>query len=134
MILMSIRRAKCVIALVRVWCWINYPRQTIPIKLKISRWPDPAYPKQRNDKYAGKKAFNRNPLFTEVSDKLSAKAYAMSRHPQIKVAGTLWVGKDVRHIPKQILIGNVVVKASRGSGFKFRRYFTSSRLLVLDVA
>jgi hypothetical protein len=109
--------ARLVVFLVHYWCLITYPLQAISFRRKIGFWPRPAYPRQRNEKYAWRKAFDCNPLFTEVSDKLKAKQYALARCPGIKVARTLWVGTRAQDIPEEVLAGNVVVKANHGSGW-----------------
>jgi len=108
-----------VIALVRIWCWITFLRQTIAFILKQGRCPDPAFPVHRADKYAWRKVFDRNPLFTEVSDKLKAKSYARKRCPQVHVAQVLWTGARAEDIPDELLSGNVVVKANHGSGWNY---------------
>ncbi len=110
-------QADLVTGLVHVWCYMTYPRQAVRFRLKIGRWPDPAYPKLRNDKYAWRKCFDRNPLFTEISDKLKAKDYALSKHSSLRVPKTLWVGTNANDIPDDVLRGNVVVKATHGSGW-----------------
>ena len=106
-----------ILAAVRIWCWLAYPRQIARFRRAIGRWPDPALPHYRNDKYLWRKIFDRNPLFTEVSDKLLAKEYAVSRWPAVKVARTLWTGSRAEDIPDEVLQGNVVVKANHGSGW-----------------
>ncbi len=108
-----------VIALARIWCWISFPRQTLDFRLKLGRWPDPALPLHRADKYAWRKVFDRNPLFTEVSDKLKAKSYARIRCPQVRTAQVLWTGSRAEDIPDELLSGNVVVKANHGSSWNY---------------
>jgi hypothetical protein len=82
-------------------------------------WPDPAFPTPRSDKYAWRKVFDRNPLFTEVSDKLTAKTYALTHCPEVRVAKTLWTGSRPEDIPDDLLSGNVVVKANHGSSWNY---------------
>ncbi len=114
---MNGQKAHFIIALVRIWCWLAYPRQTIDFRLKIGRWPDPAFPRYRNDKFAWRKIFDRNPMFTVVSDKLKAKEFARHHCRGLKVARTLWVGNDASQIPDEVLQGNVIVKGNHGSGW-----------------
>ena len=109
--------ARTIVAAVRVWCWLAYPRQIARFRRAIGRWPDPALPRYRNDKYLWRKIFDRNPLFTQVSDKLLAKQYAVSRCSPVKVAETLWTGNRAEDIPDELLQGSVVVKANHGSGW-----------------
>lgn len=110
---------RTVIALVRLWCWAAYPRQTIVFRLKMGWWPDPAFPTHRSDKYAWRKVFDRNPLFTEVSDKLQAKAYVQRHCPDVRVAKTLWAGSSPEDIPDELLTRSVVVKANHGSSWNY---------------
>jgi hypothetical protein len=109
--------ARTVMALVRVWCWVCFPVQIVRFRRVIGRWPDPALPRHRNDKYLWRKIFDRNPLFIQVSDKLLAKQFAVARCPTVKVARTLWTGQSAEDIPDDLLRGNVVVKANHGSGW-----------------
>ncbi len=114
---MNVRLAHVIVAGVRCWCCLTYPRQTLVFRRRIGRWPNPALPLWRNDKYAWRKIFDRNPLFTVVSDKLQAKQFALSHCPGIKVPRTLWTGSRAEDIPGEVLAGNVVVKANHGSGW-----------------
>jgi hypothetical protein len=114
---MKIRLAQVIVAMVRLWCCLTYPRQTLSFRRKIGRWPNPAFPLWRNDKYAWRKIFDRNPLFTIVSDKLQAKQFASIHCRDIKVPRTLWTGSRAENIPDDVLAGDVVVKANHGSGW-----------------
>jgi hypothetical protein len=97
--------ARTVMALVRVWCWVCFPVQIVRFRRVIGRWPDPALPRHRNDKYLWRKIFDRNPLFTEVSDKLLAKQFAVARCPTVKVPKTLWTGQAAEDIPDDFFCG-----------------------------
>jgi hypothetical protein len=114
---MKIRVAQVIVATVRLWCCFTYPRQTLSFRRRIGRWPNPAFPLWRNDKYAWRKSFDRNPLFTVVSDKLQAKQFASMHCQDIKVPRTMWVGSRAEDIPGEVLAGDVVVKANHGSGW-----------------
>ncbi len=114
---MNVRLAHVIVAGVRWWCGLTYPRQTLAFRRRIGRWPDPALPLWRNDKYAWRKIFDRNPLFTDISDKLLAKQFVSTHCPDIKVPRTLWSGSRADDMPEEILAGNVVVKANHGSGW-----------------
>ncbi len=114
---MKTRLAHTIIAAVRLWCFLAYPRQALSFRRKIGRWPDPVFPLSRNDKYAWRKIFDRNPLFTVVSDKLQAKQFATTHSQTIKAPRTLWTGSRAEDIPDDILAGDVVVKANHGSGW-----------------
>ena len=114
---MKIRVAQVIVTTVRLWCFFTYPRQTFSFRRRIGRWPNPAFPLWRNDKYAWRKSFDRNPLFTVVSDKLQAKQFASMHCQDIKVPRTMWIGSRAEDIPDEVLAGDAVVKANHGSGW-----------------
>ena len=115
----SLAAAKAVIGLVRVWCYLAYPRQMLNFRRELGYWPDPALPATSNEKYTWRKIFDRNPLFTVVSDKLLAKDLARQLCPEVLVPRTLWVGERAEDIPDDLLRGSVVVKANHGSGWNY---------------
>jgi len=116
---MIARFPRTIIGLVRISCCITYLRQTITFRLMLGRWPDPGFPVLRADKFVWRKVFDRNPLFTEVSDKLKAKAYAVGHCPEVRVAKTLWTGRRPEDIPDELLLGDGVVKANHGSSWNY---------------
>ncbi len=116
MVAVKIRQARAIIALAGVWCALTYPRQAVDFRARMGRWPCPAFPVFLNDKYAWRKIFDRNPLFTELSDKLKAKDYVLRTCPDVQVAKTLWSGHDAADIPDEVLKRDVVVKTNNASG------------------
>ena len=113
---MNSLQARAIIALAGVWCALAYPRQAVDFRAKMGRWPRPAFPVFLNDKYAWRKIFDRNPAFTELSDKLKAKDHALRTCADVQVAKTLWTGQDAADIPDDILKRDVVVKTNNASG------------------
>ena len=109
--------AHAVINLARMWTYVSYPRQVIRFRRAVGYWPDPALPKSSNEKYLWRKVFDRNPDFVRASDKLEAKVMAQMLCPKVKVPRVLWVGTRAETIPDELLNGNVVVKATHGSGW-----------------
>ena len=116
MVAVNSLQARAIIALAGVWCALAYPRQAVDFRRRMGRWPRPAFPVFLNDKYAWRKIFDRNPAFTELSDKLKAKDHALRTCADVQVAKTLWTGHDAADIPDDILKGNVVVKTNNASG------------------
>jgi len=107
------------VMLVRIWCYMTYPRQMVNFRRALGRWPDPAMPRSSNEKYTWRKIFDRNPLFTQASDKLLAKQLAQQLCPDVRVPETLWVGERAEDIPDELLQGSVVVKTNHGSGWNY---------------
>ncbi len=112
-------QANTIVMLVRIWCYLTYPRQMLNFRRAVGYWPDPALPGSSNEKYTWRKIFDRNPLFTMASDKLLAKDLAQQLCPEILVPRTLWAGARAEDIPDEVLTGNVVVKANHGSGWNY---------------
>jgi hypothetical protein len=110
---------RIVIMLVRIYCYLGYPRQMLNFRREVGYWPDPALPETSNEKYTWRKVFDRNPLFTEASDKLLAKELAQKLCPQVQVPKTLWTGDRAEDIPDQLLSNSVVVKTNHGSGWNY---------------
>ncbi len=111
--------AHMVVTLVRIWCYIAYPRQMMNFRRALGHWPDPALPRSSNEKYTWRKIFDRNPLFTQASDKLLAKQLAQQLCPEVRVPETLWIGDRAEDIPDELLEGSVVVKTNHGSGWNY---------------
>jgi hypothetical protein len=78
---------------------------------------DVVTPQTDLDRFAWRKLFDHNPLFTLCCDKLAAKQHALKVVPDLKTAETLWVGDNVGAIPFDKLVGDVVFKANHGSGW-----------------
>lgn len=111
--------ARLIVILVRVWCYLAYPRQMLNFWRALDYWPDPALPRTSNEKYTWRKIFDHNPLFTVASDKLLAKDLAQQLCPEVLVPKTLWTGERGEDIPDELLNGSVVVKANHGSGWNY---------------
>jgi hypothetical protein len=95
--------------------YLSYPREIYRFRRRLGRWPHPGNPRSFSDKMLWRKVFDRNPLFTVVSDKLAIKTFGRERVPGLSVARTLWTGKRAEDIPAAMLAGTVVVKANHGS-------------------
>ena len=106
---------RAILSLVRLWCFLRYPRVCSRTFRRSRVLPDPARPSSDVDKFLWRKLFDHNPLFTIACDKLAAKKHALSICPDLRTARVLWVGTDPALIPADLLAGSVVVKASHGS-------------------
>jgi len=110
---------RLIIAIANLWVYVWYVRVILRHIFTCHEIPNPAYPKTINDKFLWRKVFDRNPAFIGLSDKLVCKQIAKQKCPDILLPKVLWVGKDAAEIPVQILQGDVIVKATHGSGFCF---------------
>ncbi|MEO1159617.1 MAG: ATP-grasp fold amidoligase family protein, partial [Pseudomonadota bacterium] len=102
---------------VNLWVYVAYFRVVILHIRTTGTIPNPAFPKSVNDKFLWRKIFDRNPDFVPLSDKLESQVIARKKCPGVRVPKTLWVGRQASDIPPELLTGNVLVKASHGSGF-----------------
>ena len=107
------------ISLANLWIYVWYARVVLKHILTCHEIPNPAYPKSVNDKFLWRKVFDHNPAFIDLSDKLICKQIAKQKCPDILLPKVLWVGNDAADIPAQLLQGDVIVKATHGSGFCF---------------
>ena len=58
----------------------------------------------------------QNPIFTQVSDKYTARAYASGKVGEQHLVKLLWHGEDPREIPFDTLPAEYVIKPNHGSG------------------
>lgn len=114
---MNLKNALWIMRCVQVWSYVAYPVQTIRFRRSLGFWPEPVWPTRLNDKLHWRKIFDRNPQFTECSDKLAAKEFVRRIDPQINIAEVLWVGERACDIPDHLLTGDVVVKTNHGSSW-----------------
>jgi len=101
-------------------CYARYFLLAYRFRQRLGYWPDIACPTHFHEKMLWRKIFDRDPRFTELSDKLKAKAYVSGRHPDVAVPPLLWAGTDVSTLPAEMLAGDVFLKASHGSGLNLR--------------
>lgn len=112
-------RDSLVFLLVNLWCWLRYPQVLHSMakrSLPHGRWPTPALPLSANDKFYWRKAFDRDPRFVTLSDKLACKDWVHRQGLEIRTARVLWTGTDAALIPDALLASRVLVKATHGSG------------------
>ena len=112
-------RHHLVISVVNVCIYILYLRVVILHIRKTGELPNPAFPKTVNDKFLWRKVFDHNPDFVPLSDKLESQVIAKQKCSDVLIPKRKWVGKRACDIPDEVLTGNVMVKASHGSGFVF---------------
>jgi hypothetical protein len=102
-----------------VWLWVllfhsEQYQYYFNLSKKQNRLPNPVSPQCANDKFFWRKIFDHDPLFTTISDKLAVKQWIVEENIDIKTARVLWSGDADSQIPKDILKGEVVLKANHG--------------------
>jgi hypothetical protein len=112
-------KSRIIIAVVNLWAYVWFFRVLLLHVRTCRELPNPAHPKTLNDKFLWRKLFDHNPTFISLSDKLESKRIAKARCPDILLPDVAWTGTDVRDIPDHVLAGDVIVKATHGSGFNF---------------
>ncbi|RYE58600.1 MAG: hypothetical protein EOP18_00920 [Rhizobiaceae bacterium] len=108
---------RIVLRLVGLAILLRHPYLLFRISSINGRLLDVVTPRTDLDRFAWRKLFDHNPLFTMCCDKLASKQHALEVAPGLKTAETLWVGDSVEAIPFDKLAGNVVFKANHGSGW-----------------
>jgi hypothetical protein len=111
----KIAAARLVTHLASVCIYVIYPREVFRFRKRLRRWPSPGMPSSFADKMFWRKVFDRNPLFTVVSDKLAVKQFARERAPDLPSPRTLWVGRRAEEIPSELFTRPIVIKANHGS-------------------
>jgi hypothetical protein len=102
-----------------VWLWVllfqsKQYQLYLNLSKKKNRLPNPVLPQCANDKFFWRKIFDHDPRFTTISDKLAVKNWVTEENINVKTARVLWSGEAANQIPKEILKGEVVLKANHG--------------------
>ncbi len=108
-----------IVSIANIWVYVWFARVVMRHIRTCGEIPNPANPKTVNDKFLWRKVFDHNPDFVGLSDKLECKQIAKDKCKDIVLPKVLWVGGDAADIPVQHLQGDVMVKATHGSGFCF---------------
>lgn len=106
------------IGLVRAFILLRHPRLSYWYwkNDRQRRLPNPAAPQTMNDKFFWRKVFDRNPEFTEVSDKIAVRRWLEEKKIPVQSPQILWVGTEAADIPDKLLENGAAVKANHGSG------------------
>lgn len=83
--------------------------------LKVGQFPNPALPKTANDKYFWRKAFDHDPRFTLISDKLACKDWIKEKGLGLKVAPVRWQGVRAEDLPQEFVTSDAVIKTNHSS-------------------
>lgn len=86
---------------------------------KSERRANAIFPKVYYDKILWRKLFDHEPIFVEMTDKLTARKIALDRAPQVKVTDILWEGESIDEFPIDEIEKPCIVKFNTGSGWYF---------------
>jgi teichuronopeptide biosynthesis TupA-like protein len=83
----------------------------------FDRYPNLLRPKRFTEKLQWRKLFDRNPLFSVLSDKIAVREFIASRVSASFLPDLLWVGDNPDDIPFDALEPPYIVKCTHGAGF-----------------
>lgn len=104
---------------VNLCCYFRFPLLAFDFFRRNGRLPRIAFPRGYGDHMQWRKIFDHNPLFVVFSDKLATKAFLAKTVPDLALPKLLWVGDSPDEIPRDLLKGNVVVKANHGCRYNY---------------
>ena len=113
-------REELLLAAVNGWLYLRHPDTVIRSALKNRAWPNVAQPRRYGERMLWRKSVDRSPQFITFSDKLATKDYMVRKCPDLPVAKTLWTGRRFADIPREMLAGDVFLKANHGCKFNHR--------------
>lgn len=80
-------------------------------------WPNFRNPRSFSEKVISRMLFDRNPLFTMISDKLRVRDYVSQELGSKYLIPLLWHGDNPEEIPFHALPSTFVIKANHGCGY-----------------
>jgi hypothetical protein len=108
---------RIVFALWRLTALLRHPRLHWKHLRRMGRLPDLAVPRRFAERMVWRKAFDRDPLFPILSDKLAVKAWWAEHAPELPTPRVLWQGTDPAAIPDALFRPGVAIKCAHGSNF-----------------
>lgn len=108
---------RIVFALWRLAALLRHPRLHWKHLRRMGRLPDLAEPRRFAERMVWRKAFDRDPLFPVLSDKLAVKAWWAEHAPGLPTPRVLWQGTDPAAIPDALFRPGVAIKCAHGSNF-----------------
>lgn len=109
--------ARIVVAVADATITLCYPRLTWKFFRRLGYWPRLAAPRSFREKMQWRKIFDRNPLFVQLQDKLSCRAYVAQLVPDQAMPAVRWSGDEAAALPRDGLPDAFVLKTNHGSGF-----------------
>jgi hypothetical protein len=108
---------RTVFALWRLAALLRHPRLHWEYLRRMRHVPDLARPRRFAERMLWRKAFDRDPLFPVLSDKLAVKDWWAEHAPGLPTPRVLWQGTDPAAIPDALFRPGVAIKCAHGSGF-----------------
>lgn len=108
-----------VFGIAELWIILQGPRfykQSVKRAVGFGRWPFHAFPRSADEKFLWRKCFDRDPVFTRLSDKLELRRWLAETGAELSMAPVLWSGQRPQDIPQALLTSDVIVKTNHNSG------------------
>jgi len=80
-------------------------------------WPDFVHPRRFTEKVLSRMLYDRDPIFTLISDKLRVRDYVTNKVGSEYLIKLIWSGDDTEEIPFDELPLKFVIKANHGCGY-----------------
>ncbi|MEW6188188.1 MAG: ATP-grasp fold amidoligase family protein [Thermodesulfobacteriota bacterium] len=80
-------------------------------------WPNLKKPRTFSEKIVSRMLFDRNPIWTMLSDKIRVREYVSRKIGEKYLVPLLWQGKNPNEIPFEILPSRFVIKTNHGCGY-----------------
>ncbi|NQS85407.1 ATP-grasp fold amidoligase family protein [Pantoea allii] len=109
------------------------------LRTLLNREPNLIHPVTLNEKMCYRLIYDRNPLYTQLADKLAVREYVLSRTDELMIAPLINTYKNTRDIDFNTLPNSFVIKCNHDSGSTIickdkGTFNTQAALLTLDLA
>jgi hypothetical protein len=84
-------------------------------RARLKYWPNAAHPITYSGKMFWRRVFDHNPVFHVYCDKLATKQVFAGLRDPIETPKVLWVGKDPKQFPRDLMRPGVIAKMTAGS-------------------
>lgn len=95
---------------------LRSPGMTLRYYLLFGRFPNYLNPKAESEKMQWRKAFDRNPLFAILCDKIAIRDYAAARAPKLRFPELHWSGHEPNDMPLETIPLPFIIKPNNRSG------------------
>jgi len=109
-----------IFAIADVVIFLNYPKTWLINLYRGRRIPKVHCPRDITEKYLWRKVFDRNPVFTEIADKISAKQWLIDQGIQVRSPRLIWTGQSILDMPADLVGQDLILKPNHSSGLYLR--------------